>query len=225
MRPATSVEEQMKPLWDLFKEVGWIGVIGIFFLVSGMALGFGLSPKDFLELNSAAWTMEKKVAVILGAAGILIVVAALVAEQASSIAKQIVLDSRQKVYGDAARTVRRHKALSYDDTPILVSRVIRSAHEFEQEMRAMSIRPGLEESSRDFLEGTAQLAKAFYLSVEHTEYMEKLNLAKEDRTKDDLSEQDYSYFTAKRLEWVERTQLLFQGAASMLGVKPPDFNW
>ena len=54
------VEEHMKPLWDLFKEVGWIGVIGIFFLVAGMALGFGLSPKDFLELNSAAWTTEKK---------------------------------------------------------------------------------------------------------------------------------------------------------------------
>ena len=165
----------------------------------------------------------EEVAVILGAAGILIVVAALVAEQASSIAKQIILDSRQKSMGMLLDSCGATRPLV--DTPILVSRVIRSAHEFEQEMRAMSIRPGLEESSRDFLEGTAQLAKAFYLSIEHTEYMEKLNLAKEDRTKDDLSEQDYSYFTAKRLEWVERTQLLFQGAASMLGVKPPDFNW
>ena len=179
----------MKTFWDFIKEVGWIGAIGIFFLIAGMAFGFGLSPKDFLELNSAAGTTEKKVAVILGAAGILIVVAALVAEQASSIAKQIILDSRQKVYEDAARLVRRHKALSYDDTPILVSRVIQSAHEFEQEMRAMSIRPGLDESSRDFLEGTSQLAKAFYLSTKHTEYMEKINL-EEDRTMDDLSEQD-----------------------------------
>lgn len=215
----------MKALWDLIKEVGWIGVVGIFFLVAAMALGFGLSPKDFLELSAAAWTTEKKLAVILGAAGILIVVAALVVGQASSFARQLVLDSRQKTYGDAARTAQRHKALSYDDKPILVSRVIRSAHEFEEQMRAMSDRPGLDESSRDFLEDAARLAKAFYLSVEGTEYIEKLNLAKEERTMADLSERAYFDFTAKRLEWVKRTQSLFQGAATMLGVKPPDFNW
>ena len=50
----------MKAFWDLIKEVGWIGVVGIFFLVAGMALGFGLSLKDFLDLGSAAWTSEKK---------------------------------------------------------------------------------------------------------------------------------------------------------------------
>jgi hypothetical protein len=215
----------MKALWDLIKEVGWIGVIGIFFLVAGMALGFGLSPKDFLELGSAAWTTEKKVAVILGAAGILIVVAALVVGQASSIAKQIILESRQKVYGDAARIARQHRALSYDDKPIMVGRVIRSAHEFEQEMNEMSERPGLGESSRDFLEAAGRLAKLFYLSVEHTEYIEKLNLEIETTTMGDLSEQAYFDFREKRLEWVKRTQSLFQGAANMLGVQPPDFNW
>ena len=94
----------MKAFWDLIKEVGWIGVVGIFFLVAGMALGFGLSLKDFLDLGSAAWTSEKKVAVILGAAGILVVVAAFVVGQARSTARQMVLDSRQKVYGDAVRT-------------------------------------------------------------------------------------------------------------------------
>jgi hypothetical protein len=169
--------------------------------------------------------MEKKVAVILGAAGILIVVAALVAEQASSIARQIILDSRQKVYGDAARIAQRHKALSYDDTPIFVGRVIRSAHEFEQEMEEMCKRPGLDGSSSDFVEAAGQLAKAFYLSVEPTEYIEKLNLAKDDTRMDMLPKQAYLDFTAKRLEWVKGTQSLFRGAASMLGVQPLDFNW
>ena len=32
-------------------------------------------------------------------------------------------------------------------------------------------------------------------------------------------------FMQKRMEWVGRTQSLFQGAATMLGVKPLDFNW
>jgi hypothetical protein len=215
----------MKAFWDLIKEVGWIGALGIFFLIAGMALGFGLSPKDFFELNSAAWTTEKKLAVILGAAGILIVVAALVIGQARSLASQIVLNSRQKVYGDAARIARQHQALSYNDRPIFVGKVLLSAHKFEQEMIEMSNRPGLDESSRDFLEAARQLAKAFYRSVEHTEYVKKINLAKEGTTKDDLTDQGYIDFMANRQEWVKRTQSLFQGAASMLGLKPPDFNW
>ena len=75
------------------------------------------------------------------------------------------------------------------------------------------------------MEAAGQLAKAFYWSVEPTEYIEKLNLAKDDTRMDALPEQAYFDFTAKRLEWVKRTQSLFRGAASMLGVQPPDFNW
>ncbi len=42
----------MKIFWEFVKEVGWIGAIGLFLLVAGIALGFGLSPKDFLDLNT-----------------------------------------------------------------------------------------------------------------------------------------------------------------------------
>ena len=106
----------MKAFWDLIKEVGWIGVVGIFFLVAGMALGFGLSLKDFLDLGSAAWTSEKKVAVILGAAGILVVVAAFVVGQARNTARQMVLEfvrrSMVMLFAPFGSTRRSHIMMS-----------------------------------------------------------------------------------------------------------------
>ncbi len=77
---------------------------------------------------------------------------------------------------------QQHKALSYDDTPTFPGKVLQSAHLFEKQMHELSQRPGLDESSRDFLGGAASLAKGFYLSMERTEYVEKINLAKEEVT-------------------------------------------
>lgn len=210
-------------VWAFVKDVGWIGAIGIFFLIAGMALGFDLSPKDFFELSSAVWTPDKKFAVIFAVAGILVVGAAL--SVARTIPKQSILDSHQKVYSDAARALGHHKALSYKDDPMFVSRVILSAHEFEQQMKDMSNRQDLDEASKDFLGAASRLSKEFYLSVEPMEYIQGINIAKGDVRMNDLPVEAYLDFTAKRLDWVKRTQVLFQGAANMLGIQPPDFNW
>ena len=55
----------------------------------------------------------------------------------------------------------QHQALSYNDTPILVGRVLRSAHKVEEEMIKMSERQELHKSSRDFLDTARSLAKGF----------------------------------------------------------------
>ena len=207
----------MKAIWDFVKEIGWIGVIGIFLLVAGIAFGFDLSPKDLIDLSSSAWTPDKKFGVVCVATGILIVLAALVVGQARTLRKQMALDARQNVYDSVVRNARYHSALSYKDDPRMVSRVIRSAHEFEDEMKDILNDQKLDQLSREFVDTARELAKAFYLSVEHTEYVHRLDLVTQEVRMNDLPQDAYLDFSAKRIEWVKKTELLLQGAATMLG--------
>jgi hypothetical protein len=221
----------MKTIWDFAKEIGWIAAVGILFLLAGLAFGLGLAPGDLIDMKAATWTADKKIAVALSVIGLFIVIVALaIAQQKASAASatagqaaasgKTTLDMRMKAYGDAERTLKLHKALSYRDDPKFVSRVVGSAKEFEGQMRELWMRPDIDESSKDFLSTAGQLAKEFYMSTEEIEYRRGLNM-EHDIREDDLSRDERERFISKREEWVKRTQALFSGAATMLGVQPP----
>jgi hypothetical protein len=218
---------RVKIFWEFVKDVGWIAAVGALLIVAGAALGFGIPIKDYLDFNSQEWTPHRIVAVVLSAVGLLMILGTIVTthvnpRRVKEISERSVMEVRRAVYFDAVRTIKRHQALSRNDDPKFVSRVIKSAHTFEAQMNEMQ-QPTLDNDTKDFLAFAGRLAKEFYLSVEHMEYVLKLNLTQEDIRMDQLSNEYFDDFANKRERWVDRTESLFQGAAKMLGTEPPNF--
>jgi hypothetical protein len=94
------------------------------------------APSDGMNLRSNA-IFDGSVAVAFSVVGLFIIIVSLAIsmQKVTAASEKSMLTARMKVYGDAERTLKLHKALSYHDDPNFVSRVLGSAREFEGQMR------------------------------------------------------------------------------------------
>ncbi len=144
------------------------------------------------------------------------------------------VQGRRTAYRDAWNIIRAHKALSFLDDPEFIRKVIRSNEDLRKELDELLKRGNLDDYSQEFIVAIRTFAKDFWIDCEQLE-RERVLPTKEENP--DLRLSDLPSASSPALpdarsrvidfhrHWTMRTKALFSGAASMLGIEPPKFDW
>jgi hypothetical protein len=246
----------LKDVFESGEKIGWLGIVALgvilvgLFLVHGPGL-FTLDPRVWSgdsRIGLALLALGVLMAVVgLAAAAarvkaadenannraaipnaeLRLQVAALEKQAKESQAELSQIESRRAVYNEAWNIIRGHKAVSFQDNPEFIRRVINSAETLQVQMDKLRTSGKLDRHAQEFTSQIRRVAKDFYIDCEQQLEQNGLLPTKDQSPDARLADHPEAFPLAVQFHkrWTGRTEALFLGAASMLGIDPPRFDW